>query len=64
MKEMRDHKKECLKICPTCSKSFKWENRYAAHLRGHIMTERRMVWLVYFLNIVLVSSLVSFTISS
>ena len=44
LKERDDHKKSCLKICPTCSREFKWELRFKSHLRNHVAMNGRMIW--------------------
>ena len=41
--DMREHKKHCFKVCPTCSRQYTIVKLFQSHLRGHAIMERRMV---------------------
>ena len=41
--ELVEHKAGCLKVCPTCSKSFTRRDKFAGHMRAHRTMSFRMI---------------------
>ena len=41
--ELLQHKGQCLKICPTCNKTFIRLDKYVGHMRAHVSMNKRMM---------------------
>ena len=41
--DMVKHRVGCLKVCPTCSKTFQRSDKFNSHMRAHKIMEKRML---------------------